>query len=196
MKTIEWMAERSYLNCHAVGVHSLRLDEKVRAFIATNNHDLYKNDDRLETMSVGFHPHHCDIKMYCLAGKIKNIIRERTSEDNWDAMQFHKYEFVSGITHKEIKFKYLGLDCLGRRHVDSLGAGKSLYLRARDIHTVFVKKYQTAIWVIEEGMEDLDYVPYCWSNCSWLNNAPFYELYKKPTIEETTSLLRQLKNYL
>ncbi len=198
MKSIEWMAQHSYLNCHAEGVDSLRIDDKIRCFIATSSHTLYKNNEEYwcSPMSVGYHPHHCDLSLYCLEGSVKNIVREPVKKDSWEAKRYYKYKYNSEIIGGKIGFQMLGADYLGRRRINELIAGTSVEMRASQVHTVYVPRYEEAIWVVEESMEDLDYKSYCWSDDGFLDKWNFDKLYGKPTVEETLKMWEKVKGYL
>src|SRR4051812_43890584 len=66
-----------FRNCHAPGVYSIALGRKNgrlhRVFIAECAHNLWCNTPSGDTLSVGFHAHHCDLKIRVLAGQIGNL---------------------------------------------------------------------------------------------------------------------------
>src|ERR1700728_4215738 len=71
------IAAKSKLHCHTRNVHSILLldspGQTIRLFIAVPGHELYLNDhDNTHIMSVGFHPHHCNVTLSVVLGEVGN----------------------------------------------------------------------------------------------------------------------------
>lgn len=147
-----------FLNCHARGVHSIVLGKKNgrlrRVFIAEKNHTLWRNTPTGDALSVGFHPHHCNLKIKVLSGQIVNL-----SLTSGSARSLATYRYQSAIHGGTPEFLYVlpaapyGIEEL------SIVEGGELELPAEVFHTVWVAEGESAVWLIEEGEADPYYLP-------------------------------------
>lgn len=168
---------KSLLNCHVKGLHSIMLldspGKTIRLYITDEDHEL--NHDAL---NVGYHPHHCDLTLKVVHGTLTNI---QVQESDFKRLNFSidKYLYKSKISKGEMKFDHIGSVYLQHLETNILKMGSSLFMHASDIHTVSVDKGKKCAWLVFEGKEDKNYVPYCYSN-SDLNNINDSGLYIKP----------------
>ena len=102
--TIEAIVKRSLRNCHAIGVDSLVLttDPMVRVFVAHPTHTLWMNKPP-HPMSVGFHPHHCDVVLAPIFGRILNLSVSDVG-DEYDFTSLNVYRYESPILGKSGRF--------------------------------------------------------------------------------------------
>lgn len=162
-KSIEWIASKSFKNCHAHGVYSVMLDDtpgKVRrAFVARVNHTLWKNAYP-NIFSVGYHPHHCDVTLTHSFGHVSNVSPQVRM--TYGDFQFYRWEsaIVKGgqgrfVLEGEEGFK-----------VDAIYTPlqTTRKMLASEFHTIYVPRYQQAGWFVDEGQEDKGYEPLCLSN--------------------------------
>ncbi len=174
-------------NCHTMGVDSVILKEGpplVRAFIASKDHDLWKNQPGF-TYSVGFHPHHCDVGLTLVEGQIWNV--EPLFRTNPDAGSFRRYLYDSvlmggkgGFKRDQVTFDVIPFN----RH---MAVGVRLPLIAKALHTIYVPQGQEAIWIVDEGKEDGGFVPTCYSNAK-LEKWTSAGLYQPMTDEEVEAM--------
>ncbi len=187
-----WIVENSFLDCHATGVHSVRILEDVRIFFATSQHSLYRNLGH-HRMSVGFHPHHCDVTLEVLKGTIYNITAREVSAEYCGLLDFYKYKYSSKITKGSMGFECQGTTKLCVEEIRQLNVGDTQKMSANQLHSVYVEAVKPASWVVYEGKEDPNYVPYCYSNDSMLEKASGSDLYGKPTFREVEELINSLR---
>jgi hypothetical protein len=199
---LEKIVERSLLNCHAEGLHSIMLLEKpeetIRLFVADKNHVLWKNnfinagEYLSEEMSVGFHPHHCNVTLFPVKGMFANwIVEENNSEGDIEAI---KYAYQSEITGGEIGFKFLHLcrlKTLSFEFHSSVLSPLGVPMKAREKHTVFVPKGKPAAWIVFEGAEDTNYQSVCYSNGDLTKKEKFAGLYQKPNASQIENVLSE-----
>jgi len=185
---------KSLINCHTKGLHSIMLidkpEQRVRLFVTDSTHDLWKNSDINDKMSIAIHPHHCNLTIIPLNNIIHNLNYE-LSKTKGTPVTLFKWE--SGIINKKGKFiKCLIQDAkLLNGNREKLYPNESKYLKANDLHTVYVDKKAVASWLIIEGKEDKNYQPYAYS----LNNLEKFNsngLYKKPTKKEFNKIINLL----
>lgn len=175
--------KKSIANCHTRGVHSIVLSDApgamVRLFYAGGTyHELWKNTPEMmyRGLSVGFHPHHCDLTLVPIIGRITNWIVDNAGDDRND-IPVTKFKFdskIRGGTGGFVKLvsEYVKTDC-----IETIEPGNSLTMKAQELHTVFVPRGAEAMWLVLEGPEDPNYSPVCFSNVD-LENAPIDNLYK------------------
>lgn len=201
---LEKILERSLINCHASGLHSVMLIEKpeqtVRLFITDTVHDLWKNhpDNFHLGMSVGFHKHHCNVTLIAVHGLFYNWLvaplGEQTS-DSPGAMKLDVYQYQSGITNQEITFKKLGVYYFQTISNHCYSASKevscyeSVYMKACVRHSVYVPKGSIAAWVVVEGKENPCHDDLCFSNVD-LEKEDFSHLYQPMTEKGLFNLLK------
>lgn len=208
---LDSIVEKSFLNCHVKGLHSIMLlespEQTIRLFVSEPSTPIAKNTkfNILErgVQTVAFHPHHCDITLHVVKGTVTNHIVEQVSiEDeiyntrNPEKLKglgyffAKKYFFESAIRSEErtSKFKYSSTQML--RFIDSkdISEGSSLLLKATDIHTVTTYDIGTTAWFVYEGKEDPNYSPFCFNVCE-LSEETNPNLYKKPTVHQIRYLL-------
>lgn len=181
--------EKSLLNCHVIGVHSIMLlnspGKTIRLYVADKNHELYKNvPESGMYMSVAYHPHHCNITIQVTAG----ILRNDTVEETESGLRLNKFLYNSEITNGKIGFTKTGSCLVSVVRTDCVYANDSISLEADEIHTVSVEKNEVSAWLVFEGKEDANYKPYCLSNAD-LENQSFDQLYQKPTQDDIIRLL-------
>lgn len=181
---LDAIVARSLNNCHAKGVSSIVLidapGERVRLFVAHENHDLARNSPALYReagMSIGFHPHHCNITLQQVAGTIWNWI---VAPIDYTEIGTTKYSYESSITGTETQFIKQGYANLGTRSLYSLGNGESCQMDANELHTITCEAGEVAAWFVFEGKEDPEYEPVCYST-SYLEGFDPYGLYTPMT---------------
>ena len=74
--------ERSFKNCHVVGLHGIVFAQEgeylTRMFVTTKNHVLHENECLEEhglwgSLSLAIHPHRIDIEIHVVSGEVWNI---------------------------------------------------------------------------------------------------------------------------
>ncbi len=192
---LDEVVEKSFLNCHARGVHSIMIDDtpekRIRIFYATEEHELYKNFLNDEKMSVAYHPHHCDITIEVISGLIKNsaIIPYDKGEISLTGFKYH-----SKITDGECYFEKIDDNfrfTINKEKNGTFVPKESLFLPARELHTIAIAKGKSAAWYVYEGQEDLMYIPYCYTNTD-PNEGDMSDMYIKPTKQEVIDILKDL----
>lgn len=186
---------RSLLHCHCKGLHSIMLLESpgktIRLYVHEPTGDMRLNfphevDSGGSSMSISFHPHHCDLTLHCVKGKFMNW---EVKPSTWGRI-YKKYKYHSKINEGELQFEPLGDQCLINVSRNFYHPGQSVFLPAGSIHTVACFPGELSAWLVYEGKEDPDYQSLCWSNAD-LNQQDFSGLYVKPTHDEIISLLKQ-----
>lgn len=145
---------KNLLNCHCIGLHSFPVELSAegmykRIFYADTDHELWK------PVVLAIHPHHVDIKITVLEGELCNPIYELDDEGE----EFKKFLWNSHILNGNGGFEYLGkqgLNCVSR-YVYS--EGKSVVMKACELHTVQVEPNSKCVWMIEESRPTCDYFP-------------------------------------
>jgi hypothetical protein len=190
---LEQIAAKSLINCHCYGVDSIMLrDEpgcRLRMFVAHEGHELYKNIDfcghQHGGLSVGLHPHHCDIRLTPVDGVIRNI-EEAGPSAQWvrhvwlDAYSFESAitgggEFIPMLIQRGFKLTIEPLD-------------EMIVMGARELHTIYVEKGQSAAWLVEETTEDRAYQPVCYSNRN-LEVFDFSALYEPMAVDHLETVM-------
>lgn len=193
----EEILAKSFFNCHCIGLHSIMLLESpgktIRLYIAAEGNHLHLNLEKNQPLA--FHPHHCDLTFEVIKGTLFNwIIKPEDSELALsDELLFgikSKYYYKSHITTGTTEFMLCkGNDPVVTKSFTKLNVGDTVFMDATDIHTVVTRKDELTAWLVYEGKEDKDYIPYCWSNNPLMNevNVELYQRFK--TIEH-------IKHYL
>lgn len=163
----EEILSKSLMNCHAIGLHSIMLLESpgktIRLFIAMPYHELWKNlpaDFDENRMSIGFHPHHCNITLHCIMGRFHNW----TVKENVWGYSVKKFEYKSKINGGEFGVTPIGFPLINSTSQRWVYENEVVSMRANEIHTVGVEKGKVAAWFVYEGKEDPSYKPYLYSN--------------------------------
>lgn len=185
--------QRSLLNCHVKGLHSIMLSEHkgatIRLYVADTNHELYVNNEfdiLTHDLSIAFHPHHCNLTLECVKGQFLNWeVKESDKGIKLNKFLYHS-AIIEGKTHFELIDENSHIETLKNRFVNK---GECVMMKAEELHTVAVEKGKVAAWLVYEGKEDEKYSSYCWSNAD-LTNQDFSGLYGKPTKEDIFSLLK------
>jgi hypothetical protein len=193
---LDEIVQKSYLNCHVKGLHSIMLldcpEKTIRLYVATKEHELYKNFPeyfRREGLSVAFHPHHCSLTLEVIKGNILNwIVREDLEDGKW---AIDKWFYQSAIKEGKARFNHLGVTVLKNVEYEFLGEGSSSFMSANVVHTVGVGEGEEAAWLVYEGKEDVNYQPYAYSNTD-LSKENFDGLYQKPTKAEVLEILKEV----
>lgn len=184
----ETILKKSLKNCHVRGLHSIMLidspGQTVRLYIAGRDHEMAGDN-------LALHPHHCNLTLEVVRGKINNIIYRTGRGDGYTR---GKWLYQSQITTGKMGFTLIDAAdrslCLDSskhlRHGDVIG------MNASTIHTVKVDEGQVAAWFVYEGMEDTNYEPYCWANKD-LSKFDTTGLYQKfQSMEEIRDLLQMI----
>ena len=145
---------KNLLNCHCVGLHSfpISIDKHgylKRIFYADVNHELHL------PIKIAIHPHHVDIKITVLDGKLSNFIYVVAE----NGAIFNKYEWQSEILTRDGCFTYLGYEYLYLKDIHGYTKGESFTMKSNELHTVFVDENKTAVWMVEESEPSFEYIP-------------------------------------
>lgn len=145
---------KNLLNCHCIGLHSFPISQDEngylkRVFYADVNHELHI------PIKIAIHPHHVDIKITVLDGKLSNFIYV-VSENG---VEFNKYNWQSEILSGKGGFEYLGKETLYLKDIHSYSKGESFTMKSNELHTVFVDKHTKAVWLVEESKPSFEYNP-------------------------------------
>lgn len=182
---------KSRLHCHAFNLHSIMLLEApgktIRLFVAEPGHSLSRNDPRRYEgeMSIGFHPHHCDLTLVWLRGYIRNWIVSPGGGD----IEAGQFAYRSALRGQKPGFERVGDARLSTIDIRALEDGASIFMKASALHTVAVPSSEWAAWLVLEGAEDPNYLPVCYST-SDLENESFDHLYQPMPEGKLRSLLR------
>lgn len=190
---LDRIVDQSLLDCHVLGLHSIMLldspEQRIRLFYADHDHQLWKNqlDDLTTKMSVAAHGHHCNVTLLGNTGHILNYTIRSTPNGS---LRLNEFKYVSQISNGQGRFKPTGnTKCFsGKRELVS--RDDSLYLGSDTIHTVWVRKGETASWFVLEGKENPTPPTLTYSNAS-LENFDWEQLYNKPTRGEVIHILEK-----
>ncbi len=191
---IDEIVSKSLLNCHCIGLHSIMLldspGKTIRLFIGMPNNELCKNlpeDFGNRNMSIAFHPHHCNLTLHCVKGRILNwVVRETQA-----GTSVTKYKYHSKIKEGDLSFEVIGPAKLSTTKCRWINEGESSIMDAKDIHTVACDPETLSAWLVYEGIEDPNYSSFCWSNTD-LNNKDITGLYLQPSKNEIIHLLKMV----
>lgn len=147
------LLELSRKNCHGLGLHSIVLEKKpdgrlIRFFMTDPTHKMYLNDN-IETASLGVHDHIYPISLMPLHGEVINLTFEK-SEFGTTVNHFEFDSILQGGTGA----KWVGQAKLACSSMQRLTY--SLYLKANQLHTVYVPKGKIAAWIVIEGEKEKD----------------------------------------
>lgn len=195
------LLEKSLLNCHALGVHSLVLSEEngflTRMFITDKDHTLWHNGcgqtyKGWMPLSIAIHSHHTDIEIISEFGYLWNVkfSRKKFKTYKQGQVKLDRYKWKSHISGDGGKFRKSGppefivLDSFSALH-----CGFSYKMKSNDLHTVYVTKGQVAAWVVKESEPSDDYDPLVYSNVNLTNWKPD-GLYQRPTVSDIEEVLK------
>lgn len=182
---------KSRLHCHAHNLHSIMLLEApgktIRVFVAEPGHTLWRNfPENIESgMSVGFHPHHCDLTLVGLRGTFFNWIVRSGNE-----LVLPRFRYRSALRGEKPGFEKMGTIGLRTHEGRFLTAGASVSMRATDVHTVAALTDRWSAWLVLEGGEDTNYEPFCYSTAE-LETESFDHLYKPMSESKLRELLKE-----
>lgn len=188
-KNLDEVTNNSYLDAHAVGLHSLMVinkpDARVRMFFADHNHQMWFNDpDTLGVpLSIGFHSHNRHIQIRALKGVITNwVIAPVNKNQQNHTLTLSKFAYNSQIIHNDgCRFSHIIDNCTFiTKRLTTFASPSYITLDGNELHTVYVPRNQTAAWLVIEGAVNKQYEPVCYSNRR-LDQCSFDHLYKRPT---------------
>jgi hypothetical protein len=189
---IDEILEKSLLNCHCFGLHSIMLSESpgktIRLYITDKSHELWKNSNG-EVQSIAYHPHHCDLTLHCIYGAFGNITTYETSRSGGIAID--RFIYHSKISGGKMGFEKTGKTWIMSPVLNIVGHGEHVFMSAKEVHTVFCSKGTVNAWLVYEGVEDKNYIPYCWSNKD-LTKETGDGLYVKASHKELSILLKSI----
>lgn len=146
-------------NCHVKGLTSVLLhdepENRVRVFLTEPDHELWKADP----LALGIHPHHCDITMVPLFGRVVNQVYANPKPGG----PFQKCLYRSAITGTGGALERTE-EFYSFENVTSQALSETLFMRADLLHTVYVPEGEQAAWAIYESREDPEYVPVCYTD--------------------------------
>lgn len=162
--------EKSLANCHCRGLDSLVIKDAprmVRVFVARRDHELYHNHPfRTMPLSIAVHRHHCDVTLMPIAGEPFNVALGSSSPF---AGRLRAFRYSSPILG-EGRFGAVDETVSRSLVIDPMSG--PLFLRADEMHTVYVPKGETAAWMVWEGDESDEYDPVVYSDAH-LENFDF-----------------------
>lgn len=187
--------EKSLSHTHCRGLHSLVFRDKpnmLRLYFADSDHELWRNElfwseangERkfVYNMSIALHSHKQDIRLFPIFGKVYNTLFVRYGP----CISFNAYRYTSPILNTKPGFQHVGLERLG--YANTLRLFSETFMRAEELHTIYVPRGQKAAWLIEEGKEDLNYDNTCFSNHD-LTKYSFEGLYQPMTGDKAHIIL-------
>lgn len=195
---LEWMAQHSFVNCHAIGLDSILFKEKnpatgqgeLRAFITQKHHTLWQNW-LPNVFSLAIHPHHCDLTLIPRFGLFWNVRPGRVGHSNRlrNAI-FNLYNYQSQIKTGEGRIKPTGVSAVPALEYELVQI--PTFMRAYELHTVYVPAKLESAWFVQEGPEDAQYRPIMWSNDDQLEKFDFQELYQPMSVSHLVKCLLKM----
>lgn len=195
-RNISTVSKNMLLNCHVKNLHSvvLKNDGKIsRLFISNSNHlmkhNFMSNILNGYKMTVGFHSHHCNLKIYPLIGNFYNIVAEKNNDSICNTITLDSYKFVSHIKTNSGIFEQLNTkqSFLVKEHKYEANTSY-LFLNSKELHSVACDGL--SVWLIEEEDEDYQYNSECYSNDA-LTNFDFKSHYIKASQYDAIEILRK-----
>lgn len=173
------------MNCHVRGLASVMLHDepgnRVRLFYATAEHELWRNRDPLPAdMNLAVHPHHCDITLVLVFGRVCNTRYVALPNAEGD---FHGCRYDSAINGGAG-----GLFKTGDRFALQKVQQGWLYptgdrMRAAELHSIYVPKGEQAAWLVLEGNADPSYLPVCYTRNPDFSNVGMYQPMERGEVE-------------
>ncbi len=186
-RAIAGVAYQGLINCHAYGLDSIMLHDtpgnRIRMFAASACHTLWRNQ-MPHPFSIAIHPHHCAIRFIGLYGPVHNDVYALTPNPRGS---FAEMNYQSAITADTGSLTPTG------RHVDvhclrSEPMSGHPMLQAHELHTVHVRQFEPAAWLVLEGMADPDYQSHCWTN----SEPDFTDLYQPMPNDHVADILGEV----
>lgn len=196
---LEFILKNSYINCHAKGLHSILFINndlmKIRLFITTKDHTLYKNDIFSEDLSIAFHPHRFDLYLKVIEGCVINTIIKQCSFEYLNSFTLNSYQYKSKLLNvEESGFKLIN-ESLCFKLVSQIHYSKneSVKMLHNELHTISVKKDSVAAWFVFEGKEKEYY-----SDLAFSKSLPKLteDLYLPMNLKFLTTLLNSINTYI
>jgi hypothetical protein len=195
------IVNKSIKNCHVNGLHSIMLLESpgktIRLYyhspkgaLTFNNLGVILDLDDQFQMQLAAHPHHCNLTLHCVWGKMVNINLDIvTGSKNYD-VKMDRFTYDSKIINEEVTrmFTHSGTDELQIANVTTLNPGQAIFLKADTIHTVYCPG--EAAWLVYEGTENPEYKPFAWSNSDL--SAVDVDGYERLSVNEITEILTHI----
>lgn len=191
----DFVAVNGVRNCHAEGVDSIvtatDLDGKAsrRIFLAHETHTLWHNAVHSPAYSVGFHGHHCAIRITPLAGRVYNLI---ASESESGSKRLHQWLWHSPFEGQPARFERIGDK---RFNLQVYRIKSPIRLCPAMLHTIYIPQGEAAVWQVEELEEDKAHIPYCYTNTDLSRFGEGQCLYQPMSLEECMEALERLDGY-
>lgn len=179
----------SFMNCHAIGLHSIVLRESpmVRMFVTTPDHELWRRDDRGVPATIAFHSHRSDLALETVRGRWWNwTAGSRVTDDR--PIVLNRFRWSSAINGGTDTFEAMDHPRKLFYEVEYLPPGKMTSMRSDEIHTVEVSRGERAAWLVAEGRDDPGYDAVSYSAQDLTKFVPV-DLYRPMTFGEATELL-------
>ena len=195
------LLSKSLLNCHSKGVHYFVLHEYkdgrvLRMFLCEPDHELWKNNCEVtlsepHELSVAIHPHHVDIEITPVFGYLWNLEFRKKKHHAFQKgqMKFKKFRWSSQISTGNGGFEYLGEQYLILEKFRMLHPDKKFKMKSNELHTVYVTKWQTAAWLVDEKPASSGYDSVNYSNADLTKWTP-EGLYQKPLWEDIVEKMK------
>lgn len=135
--------------------------------------------------------------MIHLLGQFTNVTMGLTSSQDPRGISLPRYLYQTPIQGQSGSFKLDGQSTVyveeSRLFVENpWGHNKIQFMPAQQHHTMYVESGLEAAWLLIEGAEDPNYIPYSYSDAN-LATFAFTEHYGKLTSAETKEILDHLK---
>lgn len=165
------------MHCHVRGLASVMLhdepDNRVRMFYATEEHEMWRNNYPLsDEMNPAVHPHHCDLMLLLIFGRVCNT--------RYIALPNSDGEFKQCRYDSAINGGAGGLTPTGETFAMQKVQQAWLYptgekMRADELHSIYVPKGEQAAWLVLEGNSDPDYKPICYTRNPTFSAVGMYQ---------------------
>lgn len=183
-------APGSFMNCHAVGLHSIVLRERpmVRLFVTTPEHELWRTFGGVPS-TIAFHSHRTDLTLETVSGEFFNWMLDFDEPSMGFRIEPAAYVWDSKIKGGAGRFSMLpDPPRTGWTVAHRMSDGDVATMGAAELHTVEVERCKRAAWLVTEGREDPHYKPVSWSTRD-LTAFDSTGLYRSMTTAEAADLL-------
>ena len=186
--------ESSSLNCHAIGLHSIKIFEEgeitIRLYVVTSDHNIWRNGKvgiSGESTISGYHPHHSNITIDMIKGSALN---KKIKCDPAGNETLKKFLYDKSVEEKKISngFKYIGNENVSFIENKRIDSGNYISMDSTELHDMFIEKGETAAWLVYTSKKDKNYTPHIWSNAD-LDQLDTSDFYKKMTRKDLYYLL-------
>ncbi|MBD2700124.1 hypothetical protein IC229_05725 [Spirosoma sp. BT702] len=200
---LETIVSRSLRNCHCLGLHSLMLLESpgqtIRLFYAAKGNLMYRNHPQFihEGLTIGFHPHHCNLTLHAVLGTFWNwTVRQPLAFDQGEYIKLRQYRYHSQIKEGKQGFELIDPEYpMVTQSFQPVEAGQCLELGPKILHTVACNPFDDTAWLVFEGREDPTYESYCFSNQDLEQNTNT-DLYQRISEYEIKQILAKILPHL